>query len=71
MNLTEYQKNQIRNWLHAPKSYSDPYHPNSIMDYKTVCSHDSSFMCKCRVEKLIELLEEYCLYESKSSPFGK
>lgn len=57
--MTHKLKDQIRNWLHCSGNFVRPNHQDSIMTYDHVCNHDDGHMCSCRVEKLIELVEEF------------
>jgi hypothetical protein len=52
-------KSQIRWWLQSPNNYMGSFHEDSIMKYDCVCKHDDGFMCEHRIEKLINLIEDF------------
>lgn len=52
-------KSQIGWWLQSPTNSMGSFHPDSIMEYGKICKHDDGHMCRCRIDKLIELMMEF------------
>lgn len=51
-------KDLIRAKFASPTSYMSPSNPNSVMEYGIICQHDVGFLCQCRLDYLIELINE-------------
>lgn len=65
MELPIQLKTQIRWWLQSPSTSKGRFNPDSIMEFEKVCTCDDSFMCEHRIEKLINLLEDFEYSDNK------
>lgn len=56
--MTDATEDNLRRILHVSFYQNEPYDKLSIMEFGTICEHDSGLMCECRLNFFIDFLKE-------------